>query len=253
MISANTDIGTSRSSNEDGVLINVIDTVHGRMVLAVLCDGMGGLSCGDVASTFMIRAFENWSQEELPDLCRVTLTDSVVRTSWERLIETCSREIQMYGNRNNMRLGTTIVAILITQVRYYVMNVGDSRAYELTEDGIRQLTEDQTVVNNQVRMGILSREEAQRDPNRHVLSQCVGASKEVYPEMFFGVARKDAVYLLCSDGFYNQMLPCEIQESLRPSELCNDYIMTQRSLELIEQDKRRGEHDNITVALVRTY
>ena len=201
IISATTDIGTTKKTNQDSLSMKVIRTPAGRMVFAVLCDGMGGLSSGEVASATVVKAFHEWVVKELPGLCMQTeIMDSEIQTQWEKIITQQNEKIKSYGARQGVRLGTTVVAMLLTQSRFYILNVGDSRAYEI-KNGIRQLTADQTFVAREVACGNMTEEQAKMDERRNVLLQCVGASEAVYPDMFFGEVQRDAVYMLCSDGF----------------------------------------------------
>ena len=96
-------------------------------------------------------------------------------------------------------------------------------------------------------------EEAAVDSRRNVLLQCVGASDDVYPDMFFGDVQPNATYMLCSDGFRHEITPDEIFAKFQPGVLLNDSIMNQNTLELIELNKQRSERDNISVVLVRTF
>lgn len=252
IISANTDVGISKSTNQDSLTMMVMDSPIGRMAFAVLCDGMGGLAKGEVASASVIRAFRNWATTELPQLCETQIEDSVIYSQWEKIIAEENQTIKAYGARQGVRLGTTVVVMLLTQTRYYILNVGDSRAYELT-NGIRQMTFDQTFVGREIALGNMTPEEAACDSRRNVLLQCVGASDNVYPDMFFGDVRQNAVYMLCSDGFRHEITPEEIYEKLQPGILFDDYTMQQNTISLIELNKQRQERDNISVALVRTF
>lgn len=252
IVSATTDIGTTKSTNQDSLSVKVINTSMGRMVFAVLCDGMGGLAKGEVASASVIKAFENWVLKELPRLSGGIIEDAVIRSQWEQIITEQNNRIKAYGARQGVRLGTTAVVMLITNQRYYIMNVGDSRAYELS-DGLKQLTADQTFVAREVALGNMTEEEAERDERRSVLLQCVGASDEVYPDMFFGETKENTVYMLCSDGFRHEITPEEIYAALNPSLLCDEASMQQNTVNLIELNKQREERDNISVVLVRTF
>ena len=252
IISANTDVGTTKSTNQDSLSMMVLNTVRGRMVFGVLCDGMGGLEKGEVASASVIHAFRNWALTDLPKLCEEALEDAVIRNQWEQIIAEQNQRIKRYGARHGVRLGTTVVALLLTQYRYYILNVGDSRAYVLTND-IQQLTSDQTYVAREVAMGHMTEEEAEQDSRRNVLLQCVGASDEVYPDMFFGDVQTDAVYMLCSDGFRHEISSGEIFEKLQPGVLLDEYAMHNNARLLIDLNKQRQERDNISVALVRTF
>lgn len=252
IISANTDIGISKNTNQDSLTSMVLNTPLGRMAFCVLCDGMGGLAKGEVASASVITAFRNWALNDLPNLCGQPLADATIRSQWEAIIDQQNNTIKAYGARQGVRLGTTAVVMLLTQTRYYILNVGDSRAYELTT-GLRQITSDQTFVAREIALGHMTPEEAQVDSRRNVLLQCVGASDEVYPDMFFGDVAHDAIYMLCSDGFRHEITAEEIYEKLQPGVLFDDYTMQQNTISLIELNKQRRERDNITVALVRTF
>lgn len=252
IISANTDIGISKSTNQDSLTTMVMNTPLGRMAFSVLCDGMGGLEKGEIASASVINAFRNWAVNDLPQLCIAPLEDAVIRSQWEKIITEQNQTIKTYGARHGVRLGTTAVVMLLTQTRFYILNVGDSRAYELTT-GIRQITSDQTFVAREIAMGNMTPEEAARDSRRNVLLQCVGASDNVYPDMFFGDVQQNAIYMLCSDGFRHEISSDEIYAKLQPGVLFDDYTMQQNSISLIELNKQRQERDNISVALVRTF
>lgn len=252
LVAANTDVGTVKKTNQDSIDIKVLNTVQGKMVFAILCDGMGGLANGEVASAAVIRAFDTWVKEQLPTLCRQAIEDNVIRTQWEGIIEHMNQSIKLYGGRQGVKMGTTVAVILITEQRYYILNVGDSRIYELSQE-INQLTTDQTVVEREVALGNLTREEAKVDTRRNVLLQCVGASDAVYPEMTFGETKKDAIYLLCSDGFRHELSKEEIFGAFSPQFMTDSNKMFQKITEAIEENKRRGERDNITAGLIRTF
>lgn len=252
LISGNTDIGTTKSTNQDSLSVKIINTNQGRMAFAILCDGMGGLDKGEVASASVIRAFDNWVRNELPVLCNAPIEDYVLRSQWEKIITEQNNTIKTYGARQGVRLGTTAVVLLLTERRYYILNIGDSRVYELS-DTIRQLTADQTFVAREVSLGNMTEEQAAQDERRSVLLQCVGASDEVYPEMTFGETKANAVYMLCSDGFRHEITAAEIFEKLRPEMLLDENMMDVNVTSLIELNKQRQERDNISVAMVRTF
>ena len=252
IISANTDIGLTKDTNQDSLSVKVLNTPQGRMVFAILCDGMGGLAKGEVASATLVTAFNAWVTEQLPALCGAPIEDHIIRNQWETIITEQNERIKAYGAWQGVRLGTTAVIMLLTQTRYYILNVGDSRAYEITTF-LRQITNDQTFVAREVALGNMTEEEAERDERRSVLLQCVGASEDVYPEMFFGDVQQNAVYMLCSDGFRHEVRPDEIFAGFQPDVLLSDSDMDRSTVQLIELNKQRMERDNISVILVRTF
>ncbi len=252
IVSANTDVGIVKSTNQDSLTVMTMHTAQGPMAFAVLCDGMGGLAKGELASATVIQRFRSWVYQILPQLSESPIEDGTIRSQWTDLILEQNERIKAYGAAQGVRLGTTVVAILLTQSRYYILNVGDSRVYEL-KNGMRQLTEDQTFVAREVAMGRMTPQEAMNDSRSSVLLQCVGASESVYPDFFFGETQSDAVYLLCSDGFRHQITPEEIYEKLQPGILFDDATMQQNTAYLIDTVKARQERDNISALLIRTF
>ena len=252
IVSATTDIGLTKQTNQDSYAVRVCNAAQGKMVFAVLCDGMGGLAKGEVASASLVNAFLKWADERLPIISQETISDAVIRSEWVDIAVTFNEKIKAYGKSYGINLGTTLTAILLTQSRYYVINVGDTRAYEIT-NAVKVITKDQTVVAREVELGNLTEEEAARDPRRSVLLQCVGASDDVYPDLFFGDVANNAVYMLCSDGFRHEVSEMEIYQGLNPNVMLDANSMEQNMLQLIALDKQRQERDNISVIAIRTF
>lgn len=253
IISATTDIGNVKTTNQDSFCVKSLTTRQGKMVFAVLCDGMGGLAKGEVASSTVINAFSNWAMTRLPQLCESEINDYDIRSEWSGLVTAYNEKIKNYGKRSGISLGTTITAMLLTDNRYYILNVGDTRAYKIDASSVEVITKDQTVVAREVEQGIITEEQAKTDPRRSVLLQCIGASDAVYPDMFFGAIQKDAVYMLCSDGFRHEITQEEIHQYLQPDVMLSEEAMKQNMDSLIAINKQRQERDNITVVSVRTF
>lgn len=252
LVAASTDIGLTKKTNQDSYSVRVLNTQTGKMVFAIICDGMGGLDKGEVASATIVNAFCSWADNTLPLICDSEIRDIDIRTNWENIVETYNEKIKLYGDRYGARLGTTVTAILVTDSRYYIVNVGDTRAYEIRES-VRVLTKDQTVVAREIENGLLSEEAAKTDPRRSVLLQCVGASPNVYPDFFFGQTLQNAVYMLCSDGFRHEISENEIQDYLHPDAMMTPEVMKANIDQLIEINKLRQERDNISVVAIRTF
>ena len=252
IISAATDIGLKKDTNQDSYHVKVLTTRQGKMVFAVMCDGMGGLAKGEVASASLVNAFIKWSENELAILCEGEIEDAKIRIDWSNIVTEYNEKIKSYGKLSGVNMGTTVTAILITPQRYYIINVGDTRAYEICES-VRVLTRDQTVVAREVELGNLTEEEAKNDSRRSVLLQCVGASDMVYPDMFFGDTRLNAVYMLCSDGFRHEITEDEIYSFLNPGVMNDAEGMKSNMIALIELNKQRQERDNISVISIRTF
>lgn len=252
IISASTDIGNTKQTNQDSYHARVLSAPQGKMVFAILCDGMGGLAKGEVASASLVNAFVKWSETVLPEHAKNGITDAAIRNDWINIATDFNDKIKVYGKKIGAAVGTTVTAMLITDTRYYIINVGDTRAYEIAE-GVRVLTKDQTVVAREVEQGILTPEQAETDRRRSILLQCVGASDTVYPDMFFGDTKQNAVYMLCSDGFRHEITADEIYMYLNPAVMLDADGMKQNMDLLINLNKQRQERDNITVVSVRTF
>ena len=247
-----TDIGIKKKTNQDSLLIHQAQTGAGNVLLAVLCDGMGGLAKGEVASACMIRAFSDWFYQDLPLLLSAGLQPEALRVSWERLVGDVNHRITNYSIQNSVTMGTTCTALLIVNNVYYIMNIGDSRAYLISEN-IYQLTKDQTYVQREMDAGRMTYEESLRDPQRNVLLQCIGASPEIVPDFFMGDVTINQCYMLCCDGFRHVIAPREFYQYLNPA-VCNDAGIMQKNLVfLTELNKQRLENDNISAVLIRTY
>lgn len=251
-VSANSDIGIKRKTNQDSTSVLVAQSSIGPIAFGVICDGMGGLAKGEMASSTLLNALIRWFKEVMPENIAVGISDSMIKSQWNRIVLEQNENIKAYGRSQGINLGTTVSAILITQERYFIMNVGDSRVYEIA-GSVRQLTEDQTVVAQELKYGRITPEQAAVDPRQSVLLQCVGASQNVIPDFFFGTPVQNATYMLCSDGFRHLITEQEMYNFFNANILSDTEVMDRHSLELIEINKQRMEKDNITVALIRTY
>ena len=250
MIASHTDVGIKKNTNQDSLLIKVAQTNLGKVCLCVVCDGMGGLAKGELASATLIRSFENWFESGFPEMLNRGFDDEELRIQWEKIVTEENRHISGYAASQGTRMGTTVVALLIIGNQYYIMNVGDSRAYLLT-DQLYLLTKDQTVVQYQLDMGMITWEEAMVHPQRNVLLQCIGASEMVTPDFYGGPVTPESVFVLCSDGFRHVITPEEIYDKFNPNILVNEAVMKENAVWLTELDKQRHEVDNISVALVK--
>lgn len=251
MIAAHSDVGIKKHTNQDSFLVKVAQTNLGKICLCVVCDGMGGLSKGELASAAVIRTFERWFEQDFPLQLEKGFNADELKLSWDNMVLEQNQLLSKYAARNGTRMGTTIVALLIIKNEYYIMNVGDSRAYMLNE-GLQLLTKDQTFVQYELDLGHITWEEAQNHPQRNVLLQCIGASEVVMPDFYYGQAQPDCVFVLCSDGFRHVISPEEIFERLNPQVLYNEQVMKENAIWLTELNKSRREVDNISVALIRT-
>lgn len=245
---ADTDIGIAKSTNQDSVLIKHAHWGNGEVLMAIVCDGMGGLSKGELASATVIRAFAKWFDEELPyELEAPDMT--VIGAKWSLMLKELNQKILDYGARIGTNLGTTFSGILFIGDRYVIGHVGDTRIYHIGA-ALNQMTTDQTFVAREIRRGTMTPEQARTDKRRNLLLQCVGASKVVEPEILYGMTDRGA-YMICSDGFRHEITESEMYESLNPINFMNKNAMHSNARYLIELVKSRRERDNISVVLIK--
>ncbi len=250
--SASTDIGIVKKTNQDSAAVKGITVDGKKCVLGILCDGVGGLQMGEIASATMVRAFARWMTERMPYLAADGITEEVIKNEWAALISEYNDKIMAYGREHKASLGTTLAVLLLVDDKYYIVNIGDSRVYEIRESAV-VLTRDQTIVERELELGNLTPEQAQIDPRRSILLQCIGVSDKVYPEFFGGERKQNSVYMLCSDGFRHEVTLEEIYEYFKPDNMKTTEQMKANELALIELNKQRQERDNISVVTIRTY
>lgn len=245
-----TDAGIKKVSNEDALFLETADTDRGQVMLAVVCDGMGGLTKGEAASAALVREFARWFHKIFPRLLYQGLTPETVEDSWRRLILNADRKIAGYGLKLHAKLGTTAAALLLAEGISYIVNVGDSRVY-LVDGSVQQLTVDQTFVQREVEEGRMTPGEARVSPRRNILLQCVGAGGSIRPDFYVGRYRTGQVFMLCSDGFRHVISPEEFFERMNPQVMTTRERMEETAVYFTELNKRRNESDNISVILIR--
>lgn len=245
---AESDIGIARNINQDSVLVKHATYGDNNVLMAIVCDGMGGLSKGEVASSMVVCEFDRWFQKELVfELNNIDM--NVIGAKWSLMLRSLNQSIQEYGEKFGERLGTTFTGILFINHQYVVVHVGDTRLYYIGSS-INQLTSDHTWVARELLRGTLTPEQAKTDKRRNTLLQCVGASQIVEPQIIIGEACQ-GMYMLCSDGFRHQISEEELSNSLNARKLKNKWIMKIKCKRLIELVKQRGERDNISVILIK--
>lgn len=244
-----TDVGITKKINQDSVCVKIAETNTGTAALIMVCDGMGGLSMGELASAEVVRSFSDWFDTELP----FELPDWDWQTAAHNVISRLRRLNALlvnYGASNNLQLGTTATGMIAVNSEYMTFHVGDSRIYKIS-DKLSQITDDHTFVNRAVKMGRMTPQEALTDPRRNALVQCIGVMGEIAPEIRLGTLEKDVTYMVCSDGFRHVLTEKELFEELSAKNTATKKHMQSKMRELIETVKKREESDNITVALFR--
>ncbi len=225
-----TDVGLVRSNNQDELLI--------ADRLFAVADGMGGPAAGEVAAHTAIEHFRDAfaiEGEPTPDTL-LAAAQAANRAVWD----------QAEANPEMRGMGTTLVALgLVDDDRLAVINIGDSRLYVQHDGELRQVTSDHNLVAELVAEGRLSKEEAEFHPRRNVITRALGVDPEVPVDLFVLEAEVGDRFLLCSDGLFRELTDDYISSVLR--RLGNP---DEAARELVNEAKRRGGNDNITVVLV---
>lgn len=245
---AETDVGIRKQVNQDSVLVKHADSEMGEILMAVICDGMGGLEKGELASATVIRTFDRWFKQELPaELANPDL--HIIAQKWELMLKELNIQIGSYGQKYRVQLGTTFTAVLCVGTKYLAVHVGDTRLYFL-DSRVHQLTTDHTFIAREIRKGTMTVEQAKVDKRRNMLLQCVGASVQVEPEIIFGKVEK-GVLLLCSDGFRHEINENEMFQRLNVAALPDQKTMKKQLHDLVELVKQRQERDNISAVVIK--
>jgi serine/threonine protein phosphatase PrpC len=230
------DRGRKRPTNEDAFGFSVEDGVF------VVCDGMGGAAAGEVASSVAV--------DEVLHLLsgRNRNGDSALPGAAEDAILAANDAILSRAQRNQRLsgMGTTLVALTVQENHVWVLNVGDSRCYRLRGERLELLTLDHSLVEEQVRMGRMTRAEAQRSPLKNVITRALGTQERVTPDVFGLEAEPADLFLLCTDG-----LTRELSDEVIASVLSKESPLEGLCARLVDEAKRAGGHDNITCLLVR--
>jgi PPM family protein phosphatase len=249
-VAYHTDIGIKKKTNQDGLLLKTAKTPQGEVGLFVICDGMGGLSHGELASGTVIRGMSDWFDNNLPELLESDMMEKEIPIMLEKRVRELNAKILGYGEASNIKLGTTITALFILYSQYFIIQIGDSRAYSINDE-LLKLTEDQTLVERELRRGNITAEQARIDPRRNVLLQCVGATKDINVVITSGEVKTGTMYMLCTDGFYHEINDNEMLTNLNPQNFNGEARMKDKIVELVELAKERQETDNISVLLAK--
>jgi protein phosphatase len=234
------DVGRCRRVNQDMFLLDE------SLGLYAVADGMGGHAAGEVASDLAISALaeslrqqkrepSGWSSAEAAEMLRTGF-----REGNRKICESVRMREEWRG------MGTTIVAMVLTEGRAIVAHVGDSRAYLLRKGEFRQLTSDHSWVNEQVKLGLLTEEQAHRHPMRNIVTRALGNEPEVPIDLTGEDVRAGDVFLLCSDGLSGMLADREIGEVLA----AQGGVPRVACRELVDRANARGGEDNITVIVL---
>lgn len=235
-----TDKGVVRTQNQDSYCL---DPLAEDLLLAVVCDGMGGARAGNVASSLAVET----ARAYLTGLPRESLS-SDPGESLRRAAELANERVcrQAAEDINCRGMGTTMVAVLLMGQRAHILNVGDSRAYLLGEEGVTRVTRDHSVVEDLVQRGELTPEEARIHPQKNLITRALGAEPSVKADLYELELKTGQFLLLCSDGLSNMLTDQELLYEVLYGESPEDCC--QRMLEIALS---RGAPDNVTAVLIQ--
>ena len=235
-----TDPGCVRTQNQDTYQMEQLDR---NALLCVVCDGMGGAKSGNVASSLAVDVFA----QEVRRVYHAGMTQQEIDQMMEGAVKlanfTVYDQSQQFEEFSGM--GTTLVAVLVHNLEVTAVNVGDSRAYCVNRNGIRQITVDHSVVQMMIERGELTPEQAKTYPGKNYITRAVGTEAAVLSDLYHMDLEKGDCLLLCTDGLSNLMDDQEILFEVVHG--VNKQYCCQRLLAIA---KNRGAPDNVTSVLV---
>ena len=230
------DIGKCREINQD--YISVSEEPIGNLPnLFLVADGMGGHKAGDLASEYTVAKVQEAVSKSMQTIPYQILKGAFQYAN-QKLLEKAGESDSYTG------MGPTLVAATVKNDAVYVVNVGDSRLYKIG-DKIEQITEDHSLVEEMVRMGEISKEQARNHPDKNIITKAMGVSDTVEPDYFDTDLQKGECLLMCSDGLTNMVSDRQIKEIV---ELRTDLESCAK--ELIRAANQNGGRDNIAVVLI---
>lgn len=233
-----TDVGEKRQINQDYIFCEE-NTIGGLPNLFIVADGMGGHNAGDYASRFCVEVFTEQirtKQKKTP----IGMIAEALQYTNDLLLEEARENHGLQG------MGTTFVAATIIDSVMYVANIGDSRLYVIG-DGIKQITEDHSLVEEMVKTGELDRKDMRFHPNKNIITRALGANTNVVPDYFEINLEMDDTVLICSDGLTNMLDDQDIMKIVKQ----NPEDLEQAAKTLVERANENGGKDNISIVIVK--
>ncbi|GLV55239.1 hypothetical protein KDH_20860 [Dictyobacter sp. S3.2.2.5] len=240
-----TDIGRKRPSNEDN-LITVLPEDHSILeqkgALFVVADGMGGHSYGEIASQIAIDQIREVYYQDTSSDIPTALTNAIKQANAAIYQEAHSKPSP---DNKGTGMGTTCVAAVIKDRTLYIANVGDSLAYLINDQEIRQLAENHSWVVEQVRLGLMSEEDARTSEKRNVITRALGTKEEEEVSLTTTDAQPGDTLVLCTDGLHGPVSEDEMRE------IVTAYPPEESTKRLIERANESGGLDNITAIVIK--
>ncbi len=238
-IAIKSDVGQRRKVNEDAA--GYFESKNNIPIMMV-CDGIGGHNAGEVASSMALMSIgQAWEKMELDDIEEVYqwLIQKIEEVNKDILSRSTQYE-DLYG------MGTTLVVAIVIGNQLMIANVGDSRAYVLRNFQLKQLTEDQSLVNALLKSGEITPEEAENHPNKNIVTQSLGVTSSVEIDFVRMTVKDEDILLLCSDGLSDMLSLEEIRNVM------NHYSDVEQQVEkAVQEANDAGGRDNITVAIAK--
>ena len=232
--SGKTDVGLKRENNEDAFVLSP------ELSFCLVADGMGGAAAGEVASTIFAETAReifsgNTDRSEKEIIHRV-----------QKAFNFANQKIQkdVIRNPNHRGMGCTAELLAFSDEGFVLGHIGDSRTYRLRNRQLEQLTQDHTLVQQQIEEGLITPDRIKDHPLRNVIFRAVGISEELTLDLISGETFAEDIFLLCSDGLTDM-----VQDELIQNILCPEVDIHRKAEELIESAKIAGGEDNITVVL----
>lgn len=242
-----TDVGMVRSNNEDRFGIDE------SLGLFLVADGMGGHASGEIASEMAVEIINKNYQQALKGKNQTLLGpyDHNLSSATNRLLSSAriaNRAIFEAAQKNEKyhRMGTTLVALLLQEQMAILASVGDSRIYRIRSRAIEQLTQDHSLVNHQLKLGLITEEEARSSKSKNIITRAIGLRQTVSIDVDEQRIQEDDRFVLCSDGLTDLVKDEEILHMV----INNTGELSEACDRLIEIANQRGGHDNITVILI---
>jgi protein phosphatase len=241
-ICGKTDVGAVRRQNQDAFSMMLDD--ERSVAVFVVCDGMGGARAGNVASGMAVDCFMEYMRKAAGDGAQLgdiaDIMEKAAAAANAAVYVKSATESEYAG------MGTTLVAAVVTQERCVIANIGDSRAYRITDGGITQVTKDHSVVEEMVDRGDITRAEARGHPKKNLITRALGTGISEMPDIFEPELREGEYLLLCSDGLSNIVEEREIYYETTYGGGIEDSCGR-----LMEIALTRGAPDNVTAVLFK--
>ena len=244
--------GKVADTNQDSLVLLQVLTARGRVLMAAVCDGMGGLTQGEYASGYVTQRLQEWFYESLLRAIQKKKPYWIIRRSLDRLVYHMQEQLSQYGTKENIRLGTTMTVLVIWEKTYLLWHLGDSRAYRLCtvrgDKGAHRLFAADGSKRSMSGIACLTKDHVR---GKNQLTKCIGSFGYERPDFKLGVLQDGQGILLCTDGFRHYVEEAELADVLRPEQIRDEEQIARRLREIGDACMKRGERDNLSAVYVK--